>query len=76
MPSARCSARRSVSTEAKPLALATYANVPATGLLLDGTPWAALPFVEGETLHYKPAVAAATACTWVRTAVAPRWVAS
>jgi len=24
-------------------------------LLLDGTPWAGLPFIEGETLHYKPA---------------------
>jgi NADH-quinone oxidoreductase subunit G len=44
-----------IAAEVKPLALATYASVPATGLLLDGTPWAALPFVEGETLHYKPA---------------------
>jgi hypothetical protein len=26
--------------------------------LLDATPFAALPFIEGETLHYKPAVAA------------------
>jgi len=41
----------------------TFANLPETGLLLDATPWAALPFVEGETLHYKPAAkpAAATA---------------
>ena len=42
----------------------TYANLPETGLLLDATPFAALPFVEGETLHYKPvapAVAVATA---------------
>ena len=29
--------------------------IPDTGLLLDGTPWAGLPFVEGETLHYQPA---------------------
>jgi len=51
-----------IAAEVKPLALATYANVPATGLLLDGTPWAALPFAEGETLHFKPAApAAATA---------------
>ena len=28
-----------------------------TGLLLDATPWAAFPFAEGETLHYKPASA-------------------
>jgi NADH-quinone oxidoreductase subunit G len=33
----------------------TFANLPETGLLLDATRWAALPFVEGETLHYKPA---------------------
>jgi NADH-quinone oxidoreductase subunit G len=33
----------------------TFANLPATGLLLDATPYAALPFAEGETLHFKPA---------------------
>jgi NADH-quinone oxidoreductase subunit G len=38
-----------------------YKNIPDTGLLLDATPWAGLPFVEGETLHYKPATAAAAA---------------
>jgi NADH-quinone oxidoreductase subunit G len=32
----------------------TFANIPGTGLLLDRSPWANLPFVEGETLHYKP----------------------
>jgi len=37
------------------LATMTYANLPATGLLLDGRPWAAEPFVEGESLHFKPA---------------------
>ncbi len=51
-----------IAAEVKPLATVTYANLPATGLLLDATPWAALPFVEGETLHFKPAaLAAATA---------------
>ncbi len=50
-----------IAAEVKSLATATYANVPATGLLLDATPWAALPFCEGETLHFKPAAAAATA---------------
>ena len=44
-----------LAAEVKPLATVTHANLPATGLLLDGTPWAALPFVEGETLHFKPA---------------------
>jgi NADH-quinone oxidoreductase subunit G len=32
-------------------------NVPETGLLLDRSPWAALAFPEGETLHYKPEAA-------------------
>ncbi|MBL9215806.1 MAG: (2Fe-2S)-binding protein [Opitutaceae bacterium] len=51
-----------IAAEVKPLALVTHANLPSTGLLLDATPWAALPFVEGETLHFKPAApAAATA---------------
>jgi NADH-quinone oxidoreductase subunit G len=45
----------SLAVEVKPLATVTYANLPATGLLLDHTPWAALPFCEGETLHFKPA---------------------
>jgi len=34
-----------------------YRNIPDGGLLLDSTPYASLPFVEGETLHYKPAPA-------------------
>jgi NADH-quinone oxidoreductase subunit G len=33
----------------------TLESIPPTGLLLDATPWAALPFVEGESLHFKPA---------------------
>jgi len=37
----------------------TYANLPDAGLLLDATSFAALPFVEGETLHYKPATTVA-----------------
>jgi len=50
-----------IAAEVKPLATVTYASLPATGLLLEATPWAALPFCEGETLHFKPAAAAATA---------------
>ena len=34
-----------------------YKSIPETGLLLDATPWAALPFAEGETLKFKPAQA-------------------
>ena len=53
-----------IAAEVPALATMTFANLPETGLVLDATPFAALPFVEGETLHYKPAqpaVAAATA---------------
>ena len=53
-----------IAAEVPALATMTYANLPETGLLLDATQFLALPFVEGETLHYKPAqpaVAAATA---------------
>jgi NADH-quinone oxidoreductase subunit G len=43
------------------LATMLYKNLPETGLLLDATPWAGLPFVEGESLKYKPAAATASA---------------
>ncbi len=36
----------------------SLAGVPDSGLVLDSAPYAALPFVEGETLHYKPAAKA------------------
>jgi NADH-quinone oxidoreductase subunit G len=36
-----------------------YANLPDTGLLLDATAWAHLPFAEGKSLHYQPAAAPA-----------------
>ncbi len=38
-----------------------YAQLPDTGLLLDSTAWSGLAFPEGETLHYQPATAEATA---------------
>jgi NADH-quinone oxidoreductase subunit G len=37
---------------------ASFAGVPDAGLVLDSAPYAALPFVEGETLHFKPAAKA------------------
>ena len=43
-----------LAAEVTGLGTMSYANIPDTGLLLDATPWAALPFVEGETLHFKP----------------------
>ncbi|GAB1488071.1 2Fe-2S iron-sulfur cluster-binding protein [Opitutaceae bacterium] len=50
-----------IAAEVPALAHVTHAKLPETGLLLDSTSWAGLPFVEGETLHYKPAAAAVTA---------------
>jgi len=47
-----------IAAEVPALGTMTYKNIPDDGLLLDSTPFAALPFVEGETLHYKPAAVA------------------
>jgi NADH-quinone oxidoreductase subunit G len=47
---------RTLAAEIKQLTAITYQNLPATGLLLDGSEFANLPFAEGEALHYKPAV--------------------
>ena len=44
-----------LAAEVKCLASITYANLPATGLLLDATEFAGLPFPEADTLHFKPA---------------------
>jgi len=53
---------KTLAAEVPALGTITFVNLPETGLLLDATPWAALPFAEGETLHYKPAqLVAATA---------------
>ena len=49
---------KTLAAEVPALATAAYASLPETGLLLDGTPWASLPYVEAETLHYKPKVVA------------------
>jgi NADH-quinone oxidoreductase subunit G len=45
-----------LAAEVKVLAGLGYATLPATGRLLDASAWAGLPFVEDETLHFKPAV--------------------
>ena len=52
-----------LAAEVPALKAITFANLPETGLLLDATPYAGLPFVEGETLHHKPAAPAAIAAT-------------
>jgi NADH-quinone oxidoreductase subunit G len=46
-----------IAAEVPALATMSFANLPETGLLLDSTPWATLPYAEGETFHYKPAAA-------------------
>jgi len=48
-----------IAAETPALATMLFKNIPETGLLLDATPWQSLPFVEGETLHFKPAAPAA-----------------
>ncbi|MBI3886183.1 MAG: molybdopterin-dependent oxidoreductase, partial [Opitutae bacterium] len=50
-----------LSAEAKALAGLSYATLPATGQVLDASAWSGLPFVEGETLHFKPAAVPAAA---------------
>lgn len=49
-----------IAAEVPALATMKFTSIPDTGLLLDGTPFAELPFVEGETLHYQPAAEAVT----------------
>ncbi|HEX2852047.1 MAG TPA: 2Fe-2S iron-sulfur cluster-binding protein [Opitutaceae bacterium] len=46
---------KTIAAEVPALGTMAFANIPDTGLLLDPTPWAGVPFPEGETLHYKPA---------------------
>ncbi len=50
-----------LAAEVPALAGLSYAKLPATGTLLDSAAWAGLPFVEGETLHFKPAAVPAAA---------------
>lgn len=52
-----------LAAEVPTLAGLSYGTLPATGQLLDGSPWAALPFPEGEGLHYQPAARASAATT-------------
>jgi NADH-quinone oxidoreductase subunit G len=44
-----------IAAEVPALATLAYGNIPDTGLLLDGTAFAGLPFAEGPTLHFTPA---------------------
>lgn len=50
-----------LAAEVPVLAGLSYAKLPATGAALDSAAWAGLPFVEGETLHFKPAAVPAAA---------------
>ncbi len=49
-----------LAAEIPVLAGLSHAKLPAAGVVLDHAAWAGLPFVEGETLHYKPAASAAS----------------
>jgi NADH-quinone oxidoreductase subunit G len=44
-----------ISAEIPALATMSYGNIPDSGLLLDGSAFAALAFAEGPGLHFKPA---------------------
>jgi NADH-quinone oxidoreductase subunit G len=44
----------SLAAEIKQFATVSFQGIPATGLLIDGGAFAALPFPEDETLHFKP----------------------
>ena len=48
-----------IAAEVPVLASVLYKTIPDTGVLLDATTWRALPFVEDQTLHFKPAALAA-----------------
>jgi len=52
-----------LAAETKILADVKFAAIPETGVLLDGSSFAGLPFPEGETLHYKPAAPSAAVVT-------------
>ena len=47
-----------IASEVPALGTMSYGNIPDTGLLVDGTPWAGLPFAEGPSLHHAPAAPA------------------
>jgi NADH-quinone oxidoreductase subunit G len=47
-----------IAAEVPTLGAASFAGIPDTGLLLDGAPWAGLPFAEGPSLHFEPAAPA------------------
>jgi NADH-quinone oxidoreductase subunit G len=44
-----------IAAEVPALGTMSHASLPDTGLLIDPAPWEALPFVEGPSLHYRPA---------------------
>ncbi|HET7536132.1 MAG TPA: 2Fe-2S iron-sulfur cluster-binding protein [Candidatus Didemnitutus sp.] len=50
-----------ISADVKVLAGLSYATLPSTGQVLDAAAWSGLPFVEGETLKFKPAALPAAA---------------
>jgi len=47
-----------IASEVPALGTMSYGNIPDTGLLVDGSPWAGLAFAEGQGLHFSPAAPA------------------
>jgi len=47
-----------LAAQVRQFAAIAYTNLPGTGLLLDATEFAGLPFAEREALHFKPAAPA------------------
>lgn len=50
-----------LASDVAPLAGLSFGKLPDTGVALNATDFANLPFAEGETLHFKPAAKAAAA---------------
>ena len=44
-----------IASQVPALAALSYGSIPDTGLLLDPSPWAGMPFAEGPSLHHQPA---------------------
>ena len=51
---------KALAADTPTLGTMRYGNIPETGLLLDASAWATLPFAEGETLHHQPPAAVST----------------
>src|SRR5690606_23357095 len=70
-----------LAAEIPALAGLSYAKIPDTGHLIDGSACASLPYLEGNSLHYKPAALAAASASpepprRTPTRFTPTWISS